>query len=330
MESALNSEGSEHRRLRAPIQSALSTRRVEAMVPVIEEVVSSLLDQFTADTGIVDAVEAFAMRVPLLITTRLLGIAPDKHKDFRDAIAGVFETGVTSTEAKGRMERLTQLLDGLVRDKRDNDRAAPADDFTTDLIRQADAGTPRLSDTQLRDQLMLVVSAGIETTVHGIGNLLVQLMCQPDQRFLVTSGGVTWEQTVNESLRYRPPVEWVPLRFAVDDFNDLETGARFTRGEEILINFGTAGRHPEQCPRSADSFDVTRSPVRHLAFGYGPHSCPGAGLARKEIEIAVRRWFERYPESRLAVPPSDLRQIDSWIIVGYGKIPVELGRRHTL
>ncbi|MFE6939746.1 cytochrome P450 [Streptomyces chartreusis] len=319
-QTALNAEGDEHRRLRAPIQGALTAKRVRAMEPVIREVVGSLLDQVSAGEGIVDAVEAFAAQVPLLITTRLLGIAEEQHRDFRRAVAGVFETGVAEAEAVQRMARLTQLLEKLVRDK----RRAPADDFTTEMIQQADAGNPRLTDDQVRDQLMLVVSAGLETTVHGIGNLLVALMTRPHQLRLMTSGEASWEQAVNESLRYRPPAEWVPLRWAVADFDDPETGMRFRSGDPILINFGSAGRQPSQCPHSADSFDVTRTPVRHLAFGYGPHTCPGSGLARMEMEIAVRGWFDRFPKCRLAVAESDLRMIGSWIISGFAEIPVAL------
>ncbi|MFM9539955.1 cytochrome P450 [Streptomyces turgidiscabies] len=314
-ENALNSYDEEHRRLRAPITEALSRRRVAAMVPVIRKVVDRLLDGIEGSAGVVDAVEAFAAQVPLRVTASLLGIEPRKHAPFRTAIGSLFDTGATAAEAAGHQAVVSALIQELIGHKRER----PGDDLTSDLIREAD-----LSDRQLHDQLMLIIGAGIETTVHGIGTLLVNLMTHPEQLRLLVSGKATWEQACEESLRYRGPIGGVPLRFVVSDFTDPDTGEGFTRGEPVLIHFGAAGRDAAVHGPSADSFDITRRQKPHLAFGAGPHFCPGAALARQEVTVAAASWFARFPRCELAVEPSELRFLPSWIINGYVQVPTRL------
>jgi cytochrome P450 len=226
----------------------------------------------------------------------------------------------TPTEAAGRLAAISSLLQELIEHK----RATPGDDLTSDFIREADLSDTTLTAKQLHDQLMLLIAAGIETTVHGIGNLLVNLMTHPAELHKVLSGEAAWEDACEESLRYRGPVGAVPLRFIVNNFIDPDTGESFTRGEPVLIHFGAAGRDPGAHGHSADRFDVSRKQAPHLAFGAGPHFCPGAPLARKEITTAGARWFARFPHSELAVGASELRYLPSWIISGYRQIPVRL------
>ncbi|MDX2545912.1 cytochrome P450 [Streptomyces sp. WI04-05B] len=318
-ENALNSYGPEHRRFRAPIAEALSRKRVSEMVPVIEEVVAGLLDRIDGREA-VDAVEAFATQVPLLVTTRLLGIESQRRAAFRNAIGGLFDTGASAAEAAGHQATVGALLQELIERK----RAVPGDDLTSDFIREVDLADSGLSDQQLHDQLKLFIAAGIETTVHGIGTLLVNLMTHPEQLRLLLTREATWEEACEESLRYRGPIGAVPMRFVVSDFTDAESKQDFTRGEPVLVFFGAAGRDVAAHGASADDFDITRRQSPHLAFGAGPHFCPGASLARQEIAMAVASWFERFPHCSLAVDPSDLQFLPSWILNGYVQIPTRL------
>ncbi|WP_124283694.1 cytochrome P450 [Streptomyces sp. ADI97-07] len=315
---ALNSYGDDHRQLRAPIAAALTRRRVEAMVPEIESIVQDVLDGLGAHED-VDLVQSYALPIPHEVITRLLGVPSEHLPAFSAAAAGLFDT-TASAEAVGRsMGAVLAILDQLVASARDR----PEDNLIGDLVRAADASESPLSNTELRDQLMLIIIAGTETTVHAIGTLLVHLLSHPDQHALVSSGQVSMDVALAESLRLKPPIAAVPLRFAVRQFEDSRNGEQFGEGEIILIHLAAAGLDPERYA-DPERFDVQRADTRSLAFGYGPHVCPGAALATREVVIAVTRFLERFPDARLAVAPEQLQEPSSFISNGYRSIPGRL------
>lgn len=321
-ENALNSYGRQHSHLRRPIAQALSRERVEKMTPVITSVADDLLDSIGSSTQEIDAVDVYATRLPLMVTSQLLGIESERQEAFRRAVGALFDTTSLADPADAQ-RTISDLLRELIETKRER----PGDDLATDLLRDAHAPWGAWSTQQLQDQLMLVIAAGIETTVHAIGSLLVNVLRQPEQLRLIQTGQATWEQACEESLRFSGPAGAVPLRFAVDEFRDTETGELFTKGQPILIAFGAAGRDPKAHGANAGQFNILRKQVPHLSFGAGPHFCAGAALARREITVAAARWFARFPDSQLAVPAQDLTFVPSWIVTGYVHIPVRLGTR---
>ncbi|MFE3665505.1 cytochrome P450 [Streptomyces sp. NPDC059164] len=318
---ALNSYGDDHRELRAPIEAALTRRRVEAMTPVIESIVQDVLDGLdgVGAQRKVDLVQSYALFIPHEVITRLLGVPAEHLPAFSAAAAGLFDTSADAEEMTRSMGAVLALLDQLVAGAREH----PGGNLVGDLVRAADASGNPLSDAALRDQLMLII-AGTEATVHAIGTLLVHLLSHPDQLALVTSGQVSMEDALTESLRLRSPIASVPLRFAAWQFEDARSGEQFGEGEPILIHIAGADLDPERY-EDPERFDVRREGgSRSLAFGYGPHVCPGAALATREIVIAVTRFLERYPHARLALAPELLEQTASFISNGYTSIAVEL------
>ncbi|MGW1156406.1 cytochrome P450 [Streptomyces rubiginosohelvolus] len=314
---ALNSYGDDHRELRTPIAAALTRRRVEAMTPVIESIVQDVLDGLdgVGAQRKVDLVQSYALLIPHEVITRLLGVPAEHLPAFSAAAAGLFDTSAGAEEVTRSMGAVLALLEQLVSGAREH----PGDNLVGDLVRAADASGNPLSDAALRDQLMLII-VGTEATAHAIGTLLVHLLSHPDQLDLVTSGQVPMEDALTESLR--PPIASVPLRFAAWEFEDARSGEQFGEGEPILI--AGADLHPERY-EDPERFDVRREGgSRSLAFGYGPHVCPGADLATREIVIAVTRFLERYPHARLALAPEPLEQTASFISNGYTSIAVEL------
>ncbi|WP_179889032.1 cytochrome P450 [Streptomyces sp. f51] len=318
---ALNSYGDDHWERRAPIAAALTRRRVEAMTPVIESIVQDVLDGLdgVGAQRKVDLVQSYALFIPHEVITRLLGVPAEHLPAFSAAAAGLFDTSAGAEEMTRSMGAVLALLEQLVAGAREH----PGDNLVGDLVRAADASGNPLSDAALRDQLMLII-AGTEATAHAIGTLLVHLLSHPDQLDLVTSGQVPMEDALTESLRLRPPIASVPLRFAAWQFEDVGSGEQFGEGEPILIHIAGADLHPERY-EDPERFDVRREGgSRSLAFGYGPHVCPGAALATREIVIAVTRFLERYPHARLALAPEPLEQTASFISNGYTSIAVEL------
>jgi cytochrome P450 len=115
----------------------------------------------------------------------------------------------------------------------------------------------------------------------------------------------------------------VLIRFATED---VEVGDKvLPKGEALIVSFGALGRDEAQYGPTAGDFDVTRSPNRHIAFGHGPHVCPGAALSRLEAGVALPALYERFPDLELAVPASELRNKPIVTQNDLYDLPVELG-----
>ncbi|WP_324792502.1 hypothetical protein SJX93_00555 [Streptomyces cyaneofuscatus] len=193
----------------------------------------------------IDLVESYALPIPHQVITRLLGVPAQHLPSFSAAAAGLFDTSASAEDVGRSMGAVLAILDQLVVSAREH----PEDNLTGDLVRAADASESPRSDTELCDQLMPIIIASTETTVHAIGTLLVHLLGHPDQLAMVTSGLVTMEAALRESLRLRPPIAAVPLRFAVRQFEDARSGERFEEGESILIHLAGTNTDPQDVRR---------------------------------------------------------------------------------
>ncbi|MFG2789587.1 cytochrome P450 [Streptomyces sp. NPDC048419] len=320
--------GGEHKRLRALVSKAFTARRTAALRPRIEEITAGLLDRVERagrDGQVVDLREGYCYPLPIRVISELFGLPEDQGAELRSVVDSIFHTSATPEEVTDTYARFYAALAKLVATKRE----LPGDDLTSALIaaRDDEDGT-RLSEQELLDTLMLMVSAGHETTVNLIDNAIHALLTHPDQLALVRDGRASWEDVIEETLRVEAPIAGLPLRYAVEDLAMEEFGGPegvvISKGEAILAAYAAAGRHPGKYGVDADRFDVTRVDKEHLAFGYGVHFCLGAPLGRLEAQIALLALFDRFPDLRLAVPEEELRPVDSFISNGHRSVPAHL------
>ncbi|GAA2436569.1 cytochrome P450 [Streptomyces macrosporus] len=315
--------GPEHRRLRRLVGPAFAARRVAALLPRIEAITTALLDDLAATPPghDVDLRERFAYPLPIQVIGHLMGLPDHSGPDFRRTVDGVFDTTLTAEQAAANARELYAILHDLVAAK----RADPGDDMTSVLIaaRDEEGDGSSLTEEELVDTLLLVISAGHETTVNLLDQAVTALLTHPDQLAHVRAGRVGWGDVVEEALRFESPVAHLPLRYAVEDL-DLPDGLTIRRGEAILASYAAANRHPKLHGDTADAFDVTRPTKEHLAFGHGVHFCLGAALARAEAVTALPALFDRFPDLRLAVPVEDLRPNVGLISNGHRSLPVRL------
>ncbi|MFD3779349.1 cytochrome P450 [Streptomyces sp. NPDC058612] len=391
VQNMITAYGEEHTRLRRPVAAAFTSRRVAAMRPRIEEVVSGLLDGLAgfAPGRVVDLRAEFAHELPTRIVSELFGIPERWWAPLHRIIKAFFDTAITAEDAQRNAADLHVTMAGLVAYRREH----PGDDMTSALIAARDAaaaaadgrgagdtaavdggaeggggdiagaagggggGTAgaggaaggaagggvgggvgggsgggggaaggegeRFSEKELVDNLILLFTAGYETSVNLISTALYELLREPGQLKLVREGAASWEDVVEEALRIEPPAAYGLLRFAVEDI-DMGEGVVIPKGDPIIVSFGSVGRDPDLHGADADRFEVTR-PTRgqHLSFGFGTHYCLGATLARLECAIAVRRLFERFPGVVLA--PGEPGRVESFISNGLRELPVVLG-----
>lgn len=318
--------GGEHKRLRTLVSKAFTARRTAALQPRIEEITRRLLDRVEeAGRGfqVVDLREELCYPLPIQVISDLFGLPEERGPELRHLVDRIFDTSADPGEMTAAYERMYVVLAELVAAKRES----PGDDLTSGLIAAREEDGTRLSEQELLDTLVLMVSAGHETTVNLIDNAVHALLTRPEQLELVREGRATWDDVVEETLRADAPVANLPLRYAVEDIVLSELGGPdgtvIAKGEAILAAYAAAGRDPERHGKDADRFDVTRADKEHLAFGHGVHHCLGAPLGGWR-RIALPALFDRFPGLRLAVPEEELRPVDSFISNGHRSLPVRI------
>ncbi|MYT72153.1 MULTISPECIES: cytochrome P450 [unclassified Streptomyces] len=317
--SMLTVDGEDHRRLRALVAQALTVRRVERMRERIEELTTGLLDKLPADGGTVDLKAEFAYPLPMYVISDLMGIDEADHPRLKVLFDKFFSTQTPPEEVIATLGELAAMMGAVVAARRET----PGDDLTSALIQASENGD-RLTDAEIVSTLQLMVAAGHETTISLIVNAVVNLSAHPDQLALVLDGKTTWEQVVEETLRYSTPTSHVLIRFAAED---VQVGEKtIKQGDALIVSYGAIGRDEQAHGPTADSFDITRdSATRHISFGHGPHVCPGAALSRLEAGVALPALYARFPGLRLAVEPGELRNKPVVTQNDLFELPVVLG-----
>ncbi|MEU6371874.1 cytochrome P450 [Streptomyces sp. NPDC046909] len=320
--------GDDHKRLRTLVAKAFTARRTAALRPRVEEIAAALLDRVAeagADGQVVDLREEFCYPLPIQVIGELLGLPEEQGPELRAVVDGVFHTSADPEKVADIYARFYAALRQLVATKRES----PGDDLTSALIAAHEEDGTRLTEQELLDTLMLMISAGHETTVNLLDNAVHALLTHPEQLALVRAGQASWDDVIEETLRVRTPVASLPLRYAVEDLSLGELGgpqgAVIREGEAILAAYAAAGRDPGHHGPDAEVFDVTRAEKDHLAFGHGVHHCLGAPLGRLEARVALPTLFERFPGLTVAAAPGDLEPVDSFISNGHTALPVRTG-----
>ncbi len=286
-----------HGQVRRVINSAIAVHRLVNIEPFCEQLCHDLLDELLARPGPVDLVHDYVMPVPNNVIAHLLGAPP---ADFQLWAAWSDEVVQGTWPATNRNERGVGLpgahpefaayVDALIAER----RADPRDDFVTRLL-QSEVEGRVLTDVEARTQLVFLFISGNETTRHLIANLLwtvandralfERLHAEPD---LVPAA-------VEESLRHDPPIRFL-LRNCTEEreLHDAQLGP----GDKVAFGLLSANRD-ETVFADPHDFRLDRpDPRGHLAFGGGPHVCPGASLARLEGRVALSVFLERVAEIR--------------------------------
>ena len=311
--------GRDHQRLRKLVGPAFTARRVDALRPRIKGIVAELLDGLAArpDGTVIDLREDYAARVPLLVISALMGVPADLREGLRLCVGELFST-IPRRDPQATLAEMVSILTTLVARR----RADPADDLTGLLIGHRDDQADRLTEEELIHTLLLVISAGYETTVNLIDQAVVRILTRPELLARLRTGAFTWQSLIEETLRHAPPVANLPLRYAVVDID--VAGTRIAAGDALLACIAAANRDPHLPDGNPDEFDPARRSKEHLSFGYGPHYCLGAPLARLEATVALPALFGRFPQLALAVEPHELKPLPSFISHGHQRVPALL------
>jgi cytochrome P450 len=320
-----------HTKLRALISKAFTPTTVANLVPRIRDLSRQLVDQ-TIEHGEMDLAADFSIPLPMLVIAEMIGIPVEeslRYKRWSDVIlklANTFskdeEAGMTFSEYRAVTLEMKDFLSDLIAQH----KATHQDDLLTRLV-EAEVNGDRLTELEILGFVQLLLVAGQETTTNLINNSILCFIENPDQLARLQSGPDLLPSAIEEVLRYRSPVQWMPRATRYDV--ELH-GQVIPAGKLVLPMIGSANRDPQQF-RDADRFDVSRNPNPHLAFGHGIHSCLGAPLARLEARIALRDFLERVQEFELASDePWEPRK--ALHVHGPSRLPIRFkpGRRATV
>lgn len=315
----LTADGGEHRRLRSAVGSTFTRGRIKALRPVVEDLVDRLLDEMqeaasASPDGVVDLRAAFAVPLPLEVICELLGVPAAMRDRLHELSSLLINTDIEPARMLAAGKEMMAMLSAVVADR----TAQPEEDLISELVARA-ADPAVLSTEEVTATLKTLFVAGHETTMGLLMNAVRALCAHREALDLLKSGKATWPAVVEETLRWDGPVSYFPLRYPTKDLD--VAGHTIEAGTAVLAGYSAAGRDPAAYGPDAARFDVTREErVELLAFGYGPHYCPGAPLARLEAEIALSRLFERFPDLEMAVGEEELAYSHSFV----GNVVVEL------
>jgi cytochrome P450 len=283
-----------HTRVRRLIMGALSPRAIAEMEGDLIRLVDMLLDRI-ATRDKFELIEDFAAAIPVEVIGNLLDVPHDEREPLRDwslAILGALEP-VVGPEAAARGNKAVKdflaYLETLVARRRTRP-GDPARDVLTRLI-QGEENGERLTEKELLHNCIFLLNAGHETTTNLIGNGLVALTRYPDQKQRLIEHPDLIKTAVEEVLRYESSNQ-LGNRMIVQP---VEIGGiAMPAGTPVTLCIGAANRDPAQFP-DPETFDIGRTPNRHLAFATGAHQCAGMALARLEGAVAISRFLARFP-----------------------------------
>jgi cytochrome P450 len=320
MESILNLNAPEHARIRSLIGRAFTHRRISGLEPAIERMTDGLLAAMAdrgSDGSTVEFMHDFAFLLPVTVICELIGIPESDREDFRPIardLAATLELDVELSvvvAADVAAVKLRQYFTDLAAQR----RAEPRDDLMSALVQITDSDDGRLSDSELLDNLTLLLVAGFETTTNLLGNGLRIILADPAAKDAVRDGAVPVAAFVEEVLRYDSPVQLTSRRRA----DPVEVGGlRTAGGDEVITLLGAGNRDPRKFA-APGRFDPARSAGGPLSFGAGAHFCIGAALARLEATVAFPRLLAGFPALAAAGEP---KRRHGLVLRGFETLPV--------
>lgn len=321
-------DGEDHARQRHAVQRVLTVRKVSQMRPRIAGIVEALLDALpghASPDGVVDVKANFAVALPMAVVAgQLMGVPADWQPELLGLVQTVFSSSVSPQDAAEAEDNRIAFLDRLVKLR----TREPDESLTSDLIRDRETAGNPMADTELADTAWIMLTAGWQTTSDLIANAILALLTHDEQRRSLGAGpGLTaseaaWDDVVEETLRWDPPVNLLTAAYTT---GDIEIGGTtIPAGEAIYASYTAANRDPRQHGADAGIFDVARERHSHLAFADGPHRCLGAPLAKAEALEALPALFRRYQGLRLAVRPDEIKPAETFYTNSVQALPVHL------
>ncbi len=321
--SMIDSDDPLHAAQRRLVAQGFTNRQMQLYEGHVREVAGRLVDD-VIEAGSCNVVEAFAKPLPMTLIGEMLGASPDDYGRLQhwsdQMIGGSDDAAYVTDEVVGAAFAYFAYITEVIADR----RATPRDDLVSTLVHSAIEGESLDEDHIVGNSLLLLVG-GNETTRSVITGGVHALLTHPEQLAIATAsaqGGSVAPSVVEECLRWVTPINNMN-RVTTQDVD--VRGVTIPQGSQVLMSYLSANRDEDVF---ADSFrfDVTRDPNPHLSFGFGPHLCLGAQLARLELRVIFGEILTRLRDIRLADADFVPTYSHSSFVRGIQELPITFSR----
>lgn len=293
-----------HLQQRRLVNRGFTPKAVRAQSPQFEAMIDDMVDPLTP-AGRCEVVDAIAGQLPARFTCNLLGLPEDEWrtvKGWSERLMRI-DSVMFDQEAMAGLMSATMEIWGMVEAKVTDLRGCPATGLISTWANAEIEGVPLDQDT-IFNEVGLFVAGGAETTRTAIAHGLRTFCDHNDQWELLHERPELIPSAVDEVIRWVTPLNNM-FRKATEDV-ELR-GRTIKAGDRMALVYPSANRD-EEVFDDPFTFDVTRSPNPHVAFGYGTHFCLGANFARRELEILLakltREWTNLRVETEIDVEPN--------------------------
>ena len=320
MKTIITMDPPEHRSYRKVASGYFTPRGVTNLDEIVKSSAAAIFDELP-DEGEVDFIETIAQKHPLRVLATILGINEEQEERLLVITQELFGGEDPDMQRQGEDREAARkelgkefymLFDEIIKDR----RACPRDDLATMLANaELSDGCP-LGQLETLGYYLIVFTAGHDTTRNALSGAISAFLDHPDQFERLRQDPSLSKSAVDEIVRWTTPVNYMK-RQAVQDY-ELR-GQKIKAGEELALFYCSANRD-EDVFEDPFTFDIGRSPNRHLGFGWAEHYCLGAHLAKASMkaltEEMVRRieWME---------PNGERTFISSNFVVGLKTLPVK-------
>lgn len=295
--SFLEMDQPEHAHFRRLISAGFTPRAVSGLREKIVERAGQIVDAVTG-AGEFDFVERVAARLPMLTIADMVGVPDSQIEEF--TTAGINIAASASQDISVFLENFNVLREmglDLVRHRRKH----PRDDIATAIAQGEVDGQP-LSDDQIASYVMLLASAGNDTTKYTTAWTMLNLASNPHEKaWLLKDFDERITPSIEEFLRHASVVTF----FARTATQDTELGGRHIAAGDKVAMFYCSGNRDERLFPDPHRFDLSRPRANHVVFGGGGvHHCLGHLVAKAQLRAIFNEVLTKLPDIELAGEPS--------------------------
>ncbi|WP_211357948.1 cytochrome P450 [Amycolatopsis cihanbeyliensis] len=313
-----NSDPPRHTALRKALTFAFTPKRIEKLRPTFQKIIDDLLDDLSRQEH-PDIQTALADPLPVISLAQLMGVPSADWPKFSSWAKTLQNTD--AADPTGKREKDINDASVYVSDLIAKREREPEDDLISAMV-HADEDK-RLEPKEILSTVFAMMTGGTDTTSAMVTSCLLALLTHPEQSKRLAEDLDLIPDAIDELIRYVNPVFNALQRITLEPIEI--NGVHIPADEIVVISLGSANQDPTQFPDRPDELDITKPrPRQHLGFGHGVHFCVGSHMARALAEIALRRIFERFPDIRPAVDPSELRYRPSLLLRQLNSLPVLL------
>jgi cholest-4-en-3-one 26-monooxygenase len=311
----LNMDPTMHTRYRRLVNKGFTPKLVRDLEQQIVGYADGIIDA-VSERGTADFVEEISAELPLLVIAELLGVPQEDRRKVFDWSNRMIGSDDPEYQVEGADPgEAAMAVFSYAEELAAARRLEPRQDLVSTLI-NAEVEGEKLDQLELDLFFMLLIVAGNETTRNLMSGAMVAFFDHPDQWEKLREDRSLLPGAVEEMLRFVTPV----MHFRRTVVADTELGGQALQEGDKIVFWHTSANRDESVFTDPDTFDITRSPNNHMAFGGGgPHFCLGANLARMEIMVMFDRLLDRIPDIRL---DGEVQRLQSNFINGTKHIPV--------